>query len=66
MAVIILPRSAIKELNDDHVTIEIPDEKLLISYANLEIVRATRGLLRSKKKKLLHYLEQSRAEWDRE
>lgn len=65
MAVITLPRSAIKELNDEYVRIELPDKIVLTSYNDLEIVKNTRGLLKKKKKRLLRYLEKSRVEWDR-
>ncbi len=65
MAEITLPREVIKELNDEYIRIELPDELLLISYADLEIIKSTCGLLKNRKKKLLRYLEQSRSEWDR-
>ncbi len=64
MAIIVLPRSAIKELNKKYVKIEIPDDQLQqISYADLDSVKKTWGMLKDKKEQLLRYLNESRDEW---
>lgn len=62
MAIITLPRSSVKEINDKYVKIEIP-EKIPQSYADLKTIKKTRGILKSKKQSLLKYVEKTRAEW---
>jgi thiazole synthase ThiGH ThiG subunit len=65
MTVITLPRSAIKEMNDKYVKIEIPDDKVTLTYADIEAIKKTRGLLKDKKSDLLNYIKKSREEWNR-
>ncbi len=66
MPVITLPRSAIKKLTDEVVVIEIPENILRRSYADIGSIRKSWGLLKGKASQWLEYVEQSRKEWDRE
>ncbi len=65
MAIITLPRSAIKELSEKYVKLEIPEKKLPIKKINLDVLAKTRGLLKNYKIDPLKYQRKCRDEWDR-
>ncbi|OPX33540.1 hypothetical protein B1H10_05655 [candidate division KSB1 bacterium 4484_188] len=65
MAIITLPRSAIKEISDKYVKLEIPEEKFPIHKINLGVLKKARGLLKDTKIDPLKYQRKSRSEWDR-
>lgn len=66
MSIITLPRSAIKELSDKYVKIEIPIGDLEPSYADLKNIKNAKGILKEKKiDALLKYVNKSRNEWDK-
>ena len=66
MSIITLPRSAIKELSDKYVIIEIPKSDLETSFADLINIKNAKGILKEKKiNDLLKYVKKSRDEWDR-
>ena len=52
-------------MNDKYVKIEIPDDKVTLTYADIEAIKKTRGLLKDKKSGLLNYIKKSREEWNR-
>lgn len=65
MAIITLPRKAIRKLNKNSVTIEIKTSTLGKTYADLETIKKTKGLLKKKKSsELLNYIEETRNEWE--
>lgn len=65
MAIITLPKNAVKEMNDKYVKIEIPEEKLIGRKINWDVVEATRGILKDYKIDPLKYQRKCRDEWDR-
>ncbi len=64
MPVITLPRSAIKELTQDTVVIDIPSDIVKKSYLDRPAFIAARGLLKNKKEQWLSYLDDVRSEWN--
>ena len=65
MAIITLPRSALKEINDQYVKIEIPEESLIIKKINWKVLEAARGILKHVNIDPLEYQKKCRDEWDR-
>jgi len=66
MTVITLPRSAIKEMNDEYIKVDIDLRKIRKAYGELEGIKNARGILKQKKvEDLLKSVEQSRSEWER-
>jgi hypothetical protein len=66
MSKITLPRSAVKEINDEYVMIELPNHRHEIVNSQLsEIKKAWGSISKEKADEWLKELEQMRAEWDR-
>jgi hypothetical protein len=65
MTVITLPRSAIKEMNDKYVKIEIPEKELIVKKISGNVLEAARGILKDYKIDPMEYQKKCRDEWDR-
>ncbi len=66
MSIITLPRSAVKEINDEYVMVEIPNYKSEIKYSQLpEIIKARGSISKEKAQEWLKEVETMRKEWDR-
>jgi len=66
MSIITLPRSAVKEINDEYIKVEIPIKESKISYSQISEILNTKGILSDKKaKEWLKELKKDRDNWDR-
>jgi len=65
MPVVTIPRKMVKEINSKYIKIEISEE-MNQSYADLEAVKAAKGILTRNEKEYLSYIEKSRSEWQNE
>ena len=66
MSIITLPRSAVKEITDEYVIVEISENIEPLADINLDVIKSAFGLLKGREVDPLDFQRELRDEWDRE
>ncbi|MBU2447147.1 MAG: hypothetical protein KJ666_16460 [Bacteroidetes bacterium] len=65
MAVVILPRSALIEMNDKIIKVELPEDNLEELERKISAIESTYGIWKKKKIDPIEYQKRIRKEWDK-
>ncbi|MCF6269088.1 MAG: hypothetical protein L3J41_05210 [Melioribacteraceae bacterium] len=66
MSIITLPRSAVKEITDEYIKVEINETFETLIETDLDVINSTFGLLKGREIEPLKFQRKMRDEWNRD